>query len=90
MAFHAKGSLGVHERLRARGISSQLRAVNDGFKIVASYPELKPKPIIIGGSDPEGCAACQGEQLGYRSSTVFGATRRRELCAEDLLSAPTG
>lgn len=73
VAFHAKGSpvfTNGHVRM---GISSQLRAVNDGFKIVASYPDLKPKPIVIGESDPEGCAACQGEQLGYRNGTMYSS-----------------
>jgi xylan 1,4-beta-xylosidase len=35
-----------------------MRDVNRGFEIVASFPELKNMPIIIGESDPEGCAAC--------------------------------
>lgn len=73
VAFHAKGSpvfTNGHVRM---GISSQLRAINDGFRIVASYPELKPKPIIIGESDPEGCAACQGEHLGYRNGTMYSS-----------------
>ena len=73
VAFHAKGSpifTNGHVRM---GISSQLRAINDGFKIVASYPELKPKPIIIGESDPEGCAACQGDQMGYRNGTMYSS-----------------
>ena len=28
------------------------------------YPQLKNKPIVIGESDPDGCAACQGAQPG--------------------------
>src|SRR5690606_14682526 len=57
IAFHAKGApifTNGHVRM---GISAQLRAINDGFGIVASYRELKNRPIIIGESDPEGCAA---------------------------------
>ena len=49
------------------GIANQLRTIDDGFRIVASFPELKTKPIVIGESDPEGCAACQGPQLAYRN-----------------------
>jgi len=73
VAFHAKGSpvfTNGHVRM---GMSSQLRTINDGFRMVASYPELKPKPIIIGESDPEGCAACQGDQLGYRNGTMYSS-----------------
>ncbi|TAL03008.1 MAG: beta-xylosidase, partial [Verrucomicrobia bacterium] len=48
VAFHAKGSpvfTNGHVRM---GIANQLRAINDGFAIVASYPELKRAPIVIG------------------------------------------
>ena len=38
-----------------------------------SYPELNHKPIVIGESDPEGCAACQGPQLGYRNGTMYSS-----------------
>src|SRR5262249_52025404 len=31
------------------------------------------KPIVIGESDPEGCAACQGPQLRYRNSTMYAS-----------------
>ena len=73
IAFHAKGSpvyTNGHVRM---GIANQLRAIDDGFRIVASYPELKDKPIVIGESDPEGCAACQGAQLGYRNGTMYSS-----------------
>jgi xylan 1,4-beta-xylosidase len=47
--------------------------MNEGFAIVKSYPELKNIPIIIGESDPEGCAACQGDQMGYRNGTMYSS-----------------
>jgi xylan 1,4-beta-xylosidase len=55
------------------GIAEQLRTIDDGFKIVASFPELKNTPIVIGESDPEGCAACQGPQLAYRNGTMYSS-----------------
>ena len=73
VAFHAKGRpeyVNGHVRM---GISNQLSTIDDGFRIVASFPELKAKPIIIGESDPEGCAACQGPQLQYRNSTMYSS-----------------
>jgi xylan 1,4-beta-xylosidase len=73
ISFHAKGSpvyTNGHVRM---GIAAQLRTIEDGFRIVASYPELKSKPIVIGESDPEGCAACQGPQLAYRNGTMFSS-----------------
>jgi xylan 1,4-beta-xylosidase len=73
IAFHAKGSptyIDGHVRM---GIANQLRNIDDGFRIVTSYPELKDKPIVIGESDPEGCAACQGPQLAYRNGTMYSS-----------------
>ena len=73
VSFHAKGApvfVDGHVRM---GIANQLRTVDGGFAIVAAYPELKTTPIIIGESDPEGCAACQGPQLGYRNGTMYSS-----------------
>ncbi len=73
ISFHAKGSpsfVNGHVRM---GIADQLRTIDDGFRIVASFPELKGKPIVIGESDPDGCAACQGPQFGYRNGTMYSS-----------------
>ena len=42
--------------------------------MIASYPEWKHTPIILGESDPEGCAACQGSQNGYRNGPLYGVS----------------
>jgi xylan 1,4-beta-xylosidase len=55
------------------GIANQLRNVNNNFEVVASFPELRNTPIVIGESDPEGCAACQGEHLAYRNGTMYSS-----------------
>lgn len=73
VAFHAKGSPRFVEGHVRMGIANQLRTIDEGFEIIASFPELKNTPIIIGESDPEGCAACQGEQLGYRNGTMYSS-----------------
>ena len=73
VSFHAKGRpehVGGHVRM---GIANQLATIEEGFRIIASYPELKGKPIVIGESDPEGCAACQGPQLRYRNTTMYSS-----------------
>jgi xylan 1,4-beta-xylosidase len=73
ISFHAKGSpVYTNDHVRM-GIANQLRTVEDGFRIVASFPELKNKPIVIGESDPEGCAACQGPSLAYRNGTMYSS-----------------
>ena len=73
ISFHAKGSPVTTNGHVRMGIATQLRGIEDGFRIVASYPELKSKPIVIGESDPEGCAACQGPQLAYRNGTMYSS-----------------
>jgi xylan 1,4-beta-xylosidase len=73
VSFHAKGSPGFVDGHVRLGIANQLRTVDAGFALIAAVPELKGKPIIIGESDPDGCAACQGAQLGYRNTTMFSS-----------------
>ncbi len=73
VAFHAKGSpvyVNGHVRMN---MGRQLSTIKRGFEMVSSYPELDGIPIIIGESDPEGCAACQGESLGYRNGTMYSS-----------------
>ena len=73
VAFHAKGApvyVDGHVRM---GIAAQLRTVETAFTTIASYPELKRTPVIIGEFDPEGCAACQGPQLAYRNGTMYSS-----------------
>ena len=73
ISFHAKGAPKYVEGHVRMGIANQLQAIDKGFEIVASFPELRNKPIVIGESDPDGCAACQGSQLGYRNTTMYSS-----------------
>jgi len=73
ISFHAKGSPTYVDGHVRMGIATHLREINDGFGIVASFPELKSTPIIIGESDPEGCAACQGASLAYRNGMMYSS-----------------
>jgi len=73
VSFHAKGRPEYVDGHVRMGISNQLRNIDKGFQTIASYPELNGIPIVIGESDPEGCAACQGEQLGYRNGTMYSS-----------------
>jgi len=88
LAFHAKGSPTYVDNHVRMGIANQLRTIDTGFSMIAAVPELKPKPIVIGESDPEGCAACQGPQLGYRNGTMYSSytaavfPRKLDLCAK--------
>lgn len=76
ITFHAKGSPKVVNGIVQMNMGTQLRDIDKGFEIVASYPSLKHLPIIIGESDPEGCAACSEElnpQNAYRNGTMYSS-----------------
>ncbi len=76
VGFHAKGSPRVVDGHVRMGLNSQLRGIANGFEIVASYPELARTPIIIGESDPEGCAACwmrTSPENAYRNGTMYSS-----------------
>ena len=74
ITFHAKGRPKVVNGHVQMGSEFQLRDADKGFEIVASFPALKKLPIIIGESDPEGCAACSvkyNPQNDYRNGTMY-------------------
>jgi xylan 1,4-beta-xylosidase len=73
VSFHAKGAPRFVDGHVRMGIANQLSTIDAGFRLIASYPETKNKPIVIGESDPEGCAACQGPQLAYRNGTMYSS-----------------
>lgn len=74
ISFHPKGSprwMGDHVQM---GISSQLLSIEKGFEIVASDPEWRRIPIVLGEWDPEGCAACSAQQHpqnSYRNGPLY-------------------
>jgi xylan 1,4-beta-xylosidase len=76
ISFHPKGSpvwQGDHVQM---GLNHQLFVIEQGFKIVASFPGWRTTPIIFGESDPEGCAACSAKdnpQNLYRNGPLYGA-----------------
>ena len=73
ISFHAKGKPEFVDGHVRMGIATQLSVIDEGFRMVAAYPEIKTLPIVIGESDPDGCAACQGPQLGYRNGTMYSS-----------------
>jgi xylan 1,4-beta-xylosidase len=73
VAFHAKGSPTYVDGHVRMGIAAQLATIDQGFRTIASFPALKRTPIVIGESDPEGCAACQGPPLAYRNGTMYSS-----------------
>jgi xylan 1,4-beta-xylosidase len=74
ISYHPKGSPKFADGHVEMNVGRQLRAVERGMQVVASYPEWRHTPIILGESDPEGCAACQGSQNGYRNGPLYGVS----------------
>jgi xylan 1,4-beta-xylosidase len=73
ISFHAKGSpVFTNDHVRM-GMANQFKNMNDAFAVIASFPEYKKTPIVIGESDPEGCAACNEPRDGYRNGTVYSS-----------------
>ena len=76
ISFHAKGSPKIVNGHVQMNMGTQLRDISEGFKIVTSFPKYNNLPIIIGESDPEGCAACgmkTNPQNAYRNGTMYSS-----------------
>ncbi len=99
--FHAKGSPKVVDKTVVMDVRVQLRNINDNYKVISKYPQLKNIPVVIGESDPEGCAACgmaTNPENAYRNGTMYSSytaasfARLYELTAQyqiNLLGAVT-
>jgi xylan 1,4-beta-xylosidase len=74
ISYHPKGRPKFVDGHVVMSVGTQLRAVERGMQVISSYPEWKHTPIILGESDPEGCAACQGTQNGYRNGPLYGVS----------------
>jgi xylan 1,4-beta-xylosidase len=89
IGFHAKGAPRVVDGHVRMGIANQLRDVSAGFEIVANTPEFKHLPIVIGESDPEGCAACgmaTNPANAYRNGTMYSSYTAASFARKYLLA----
>ena len=74
--FHAKGSPRVVNGTVVMDIRAQLRNIESNYRVINKYPLLKNIPVIIGESDPEGCAACgmaTNPENAYRNGTMYSS-----------------
>ena len=90
ISFHPKGSPKTVDGHVRMDIGHQLRATELGMRVVASYPEWKNTPIVLGESDPEGCAACKGPQNGYRNGPLYGVSVAEAIARQNELAAKYG
>lgn len=87
--FHAKGSPKFINGVVRMDMSRQLRDIQNNFKIIASYPQIKHLPVIIGESDPEGCAACSmatNPENAYRNGTMYSSYTAASFARHYLLA----
>ncbi len=76
ISFHAKGQPTVHDGVVTMGLNRELKDVDNGFALVASFPRFRHLPIILSEADPEGCAACSSKvnpSNNYRNGTLYPA-----------------
>lgn len=76
ISFHPKGAPAWKAGHMEMGVSSQLQAVERGFKIVSASPRWHNTPVILGEFDPDGCAACSPQKdprFGYRNIPLYAA-----------------
>ena len=74
ISFHPKGRPTVVDGHVRMGLSNELKAAGEGFRIVAKYPKYIHLPIILSEADPEGCAACSmkvNPSNAYRNDTLY-------------------
>lgn len=74
ITFHAKGSPTFIDGRVRMGVANQLRSIDRHFAVVKEFPMYANTPLVIGESDPEGCAACGVTHYphnGYRNGAMF-------------------
>jgi xylan 1,4-beta-xylosidase len=74
ISFHPKGRPTVVDGHVRMGLSNELKAAGEGFRIVAKYPKYIHLPIILSEADPEGCAACSmkvNPSNAYRNGPLY-------------------
>jgi len=93
ISFHPKGSpvwKGDHVQMR---VERELVSVEKGFEVVASFPEWRGTPVILGEWDPEGCAACSARnkpENAYRNGNLYAVYTAEALKDTLTLSETTG
>jgi xylan 1,4-beta-xylosidase len=90
ISFHAKGSPNFTNGHVRMGMANQFRDINGAFAVVASFPEFKKLPLVIGESDPEGCAACREPRDAYRNGTMYSSYTAASFPREYDLAAKYG
>lgn len=87
--FHAKGQPRVVNGSVVMNAGTQMRNIRNGMLTVTSFPSVKNIPIVIGESDPEGCAACgmsTNPENAYRNGTMYSSYTAATFARKYLLA----
>ena len=87
--FHAKGQPKVVNGIVVMNVGTQMRNIRDAMKTVNEFPSLKNIPLVIGESDPEGCAACgmsTNPENAYRNGTMYSSYTAASFARKYLLA----
>jgi len=87
--FHAKGQPKVADGTVVMNVGAQMRNIRDAMKTVNEFPQLKNIPLVIGESDPEGCAACgmnTNPENAYRNGTMYSSYTAASFARKYLLA----
>lgn len=90
ISFHAKGAPTFTNDHVRMGMANQLKNMDDAFAVIASFPEYRNTPIVIGESDPEGCAACREPRDAYRNGTMYSSYTAASFPRASELAAQRG
>jgi len=87
--FHAKGQPKFVDGRVIMNAGTQMRNIRDAFITVNTFPSLKNIPLVIGESDPEGCAACSmstNPENAYRNGTMYSSYTAASFARKYLLA----
>jgi xylan 1,4-beta-xylosidase len=87
--FHAKGQPKFVDGKVVMNVGTQMRNIRDAFITVNEFPSLKNIPLVIGESDPEGCAACSmstNPENAYRNGTMYSSYTAASFARKYLLA----
>jgi len=86
--FHAKGQPRVVNGNVTMNVGTQMRNIRNHFRVINEFPQVKNLPIVIGESDPEGCAACgmaTNPENAYRNGTLYSSYTAASFARKYLL-----
>jgi len=87
--FHAKGQPKFVDGKVVMNVGTQMRNIRDAFMTVNEFPSLRKIPLVIGESDPEGCAACSmstNPENAYRNGTMYSSYTAASFARKYLLA----